>query len=704
MKHKWPQICLIGFLIALAALVAYWPALDNQFVDFDDPLYVTENAMLQRGLNFETIRWALTSKHAFNWHPLTWISLMFDFEFYRLRPMGYHLSNMLLHAFNAFLLCIVLTRMTRALWPSAFVAALFALHPLHVESVAWVSERKDVLSACFWMLVLWGYAHYAEKPGWVRYALVVGLLALGLMAKPMLVSLPLVLCWLDYWPLRRLTAGLRWKDGWNWKRAFWEKAPLLALAAVACVITFRVQHATGAVASLHQYPLLTRLANAVMAYQGYLLKMFWPTRLACLYPYRETFILHELFGAVLVLGMITALALWLYRRAPWLIVGWLWYLVALLPVIGLVQVGNQAMADRYAYLPLIGIYIMLAWSVRALARRYCMHACRWVRVILALLAAALLMLLGWGTWRQAGYWRDTVAVFERALAVTENNYLAHNNLANVLPGYGRLDEAVWHYAQALSIKPDYAEAHNNLGVALARRGNLEQAVYHYRQALRMRPDCAEVYVNLGTVFFNQGRLDEAVNLFAEAVRVNPFLANAHYNLGVVLAQNGMLPEAVGHYVAALEIKPDMVDAYGNLIRALLQYGEPGKAMIAFRAMARLYRRWLPAMTANLQVLAGYIDLSAVDRADLIALAEQLNPPAQATDPVFLEALGVAYAGIGRFDAALAVTRRAIALVGVSAADDAQKLLTMLGERMARYESRLPVWDNNIPATVPNALP
>ncbi len=682
---------VIGLALALAAAAAaaYLPALQAGFVDFDDPLYVTENAMLQRGVTLDTLRWMVTSKHAYNWHPVTWLSLLLDFELYRLRPAGYHATNILLHAFNAAMLFAVLWRLTRRRWASAMVAALFALHPLHVESVAWISERKDVLSTAFFLLTLWLHAGYARRPGPWRYLAVVGAYAVGLMAKPMLVSLPLLLLLLDGWPLRRL-GPVSWRrpgapPAW---RVLLEKAPLAALAAASCVVTYHVQSTTGAVGTFEQYPLPIRVANALVAYRDYLWQMVWPLRLACMYPYRLALPVGTVAAAAVLLGAVTALAAWAWRRAPYLAIGWAWYLISLVPVIGLVQVGNQAMADRYTYIPLIGIFLGATWGIAAAARWLFAGQAARRRAFAALAAAAvvLLALLGWRTWLQARTWKDTITVFEHALAVTERNFLAHNNLANVLPGHGRLDDAIRHYAMALRIRPDYAEAHNNIGVALARRGNLEEAIFHYRQALRLRPDCAETYVNLGTVLYGQQRYDEAIGLFLEAVRLNPYLANAHYNLGIVLAQKGLLAEAVSHFVAALEIRPDMLDAYTNLIQALVRCKEYGKAMIALRAAARLYRAWPPAFTGSLWLLATRADLGAAERAELIRLAEQLGDPARSRDPAFLDALGVAYAGAGRFDEARRAAQRAVALLGAAGADDQ---LDLVGQRLARYENLEP---------------
>ncbi len=689
---------LLGLALGLVVLALYAPTLGHGFVDFDDPLYVTENAMLQRGLTADTVRWAFTSNHAYNWHPVTWLSLMLDFELFRLNPAGYHATNLFLHALNSMLLFLVLARMTRRRWPSALTAALFALHPLHVESVAWVSERKDVLSTAWMLLTVWGYVRYVERPGPARCLAVGALYAVGLMAKPMLVSLPLVLLLLDAWPLRRIgagaareAAGIRRRLGPAIARVALEKAPLAILAAVSCVVTFHVQNTTGAVGSFTQYPLGIRVANALLATTTYLAHMVWPLRLACMYPYQLDLPAWKVLGAAAGMIAVTVVSASLWRRAPYLLVGWLWYLITLVPVIGLVQVGNQAMADRYTYIPLIGVFLMIAWGLADGVRR---AACKGplrsgLRAVASVASVLVLAWLGRATWRQVATWKDTVTVFEHAIEVTERNFLAHNNLANALPGRGRLDDAIYHYFRALQIKPDYAEAHNNLGVALAHRGSLEEAVFHYREALRLRPDCAETYVNLGTVLFNQGRLDEAIGLFAQAVRMQPFLANAHYNLGIALGQRGRLAEAVHHFVMALEIRPDMPDGYVNLIRTLAACGEYGKALIAFEAAVRLYRAWPPALNASLWLLAVERNVEADVRASLIRLAEQAGRPDRSQDPFFLDALGAAYAGAGRFPEAMDAARRAVALLGAANRMD---LVDLVGQRLSRYEAQQPYFE------------
>lgn len=680
--------------LLVATLAAYWPVLDCTFVDFDDPLYVSENAILQQGLNLNTIRWAFTSNHAYNWHPVTWLSLMLDFELYRLKPMGYHVTNLLLHMANTILVFWFLARVTRQIWPCALVAALFALHPLHVESVAWVSERKDVLSMFFMMLTLLAYARYAKRPQVVSYLLTLALYVIGLMAKPMLVSLPLLLLLLDYWPLQRIlpmadnAGGCKRTD---WRVLALEKLPFALLAAIVCVITFVVQHSTGAVGSFTQYPFGIRVANAILAYYYYLVNMAWPAHLACLYPYKLNVLLWSVALAGACLLIISALVLRQWRRAPYMVTGWLWYLVTLLPVIGLVQVGNQAMADRYTYIPLVGVFIMIAWGLPDLAGQLLqkMSGRRLALNVLAIIACGIVVFFGIMTWFQAGTWKDTISVFEHAIAVTENNFLAHNNLANVLPGSGRREDAIYHYTEALRIKPDYAEAHNNIGVALARQGRVDEAVAHYQEALRLRPDCAETYVNLGVLMHGSQSLDEAASLFVQALGINPFLANAHYNLAIVLMQKRMFPDAVNHYVAALEIRPDMPDAYNKLIVSLVACGEYGKAMIAFRAAINLYREWSPMLTHNLWVLATRRELGVTDRADLIRLAEQVGHPENSQDPAFLDSLGVAYAGAGRFQEAIAVASQAQFLMG---AENQSQMGALVAERLALYEKNAPYFE------------
>jgi len=487
---------IVSLFLTIATLAVYWQAGNHEFINYDDITYVTGNPHLQAGFSPEGIIWAFTSGYAGNWHPLTWISHILDIQLYGMDPGRHHLTNVLFHIGNTLLLFLVFRRMTGALWCSAFIAALFALHPLHVESVAWIAERKDVLSTFFWMLTMGAYAWYVERRGFLRYLLVLLFFILGLMAKPMLVTLPFVLLLLDYWPLSRFQFGHQNGNIVIQRksvviRLICEKIPLFALAAASCIVTLFAQQSGGAVCSFSAFPINIRIANALVSYVGYIVKMLWPHQLAVLYPHPGMLPWIQVIGACLLLVFIFILAFMALKRCPWLIVGWVWYIVTLVPVIGLVQVGSQAMADRYTYVPLIGIFIMIAFGVPEL-----MSGWRYRKIGLSTMAVACLLVLMATTWFQVRYWANSVTLFERALAVTENNYVLHSNLGVTLFSKGKVDEAIDHFHDAMRINPRYAKAHNNLGTALIHKGKVKKAIAHFREALRIRPGYSDAHDNL----------------------------------------------------------------------------------------------------------------------------------------------------------------------------------------------------------------
>jgi hypothetical protein len=504
-KYLVSGICLA---LALSTFVVYWQVLNHDFIDFDDGLYVTENKNIQAGLTFKAIKWAFTTNQAYNWHPLTWLSHILDCQLFGLRPTGHHFTNVLFHIVNTLLLFLVFRQMTANLWRSAFIAALFALHPLHVESVAWVSERKDVLSTFFWLLTMWFYIRYARWPQFVTYLPVMLTLALGLMAKQMLVTLPLVLLLLDYWPLQRFKFPPQKRRKGVFKPAsfsscFVEKLPLLALSVIASIIVFLVQSKVALVRSTLQIPVGYRIANALIAYGKYILKMFWPATLGILYPHPLTDIsLWLTFAAGLLLLCISIVVVRFYRTCPWLIVGWLWYLGTLVPVIGLVQVGLQAMADRYTYIPLIGLFLIITWTIADLLPQI-----KYKNTILTAGALSVLSALSVLTYLQLSYWKDSIALFEHTVAVTKNNDILHYNLGLLFVQKGRTDDAIEHWSQAVKIKPDQPTIHKNLAILLARQGKIDQAIEHYRQVLKYRADDKAAYKDLQTLISIRGKSD-----------------------------------------------------------------------------------------------------------------------------------------------------------------------------------------------------
>ena len=441
----------LALLVALLTGAAYLPTFGNGFVNLDDPLYVTANPWVRQGITRAGLAWALAANVANNWHPLTLFSHLLDVQLFGLAAAGHHGTSLLLHAANSLLLFRVLRRMTGATWRSAAVAALFAVHPAHVESVAWVAERKDVLSALFWILAMGAWGEYARRPSWRRYALVVLLMALGLAAKPMVVTLPFALLLLDVWPLER--------RGLGWRRLIAEKLPLLALSALSSLVTLRYQQTSLVPLDVLPWPL--RLANAAVSYASYLGKILLPRHLAVFYPIPLAFPAWQTAGAALLIVIITGLALWSWRRAPWLLIGWLWFLGTLVPVIGLVQVGRQAMADRYLYIPSIGLFLALVWGISELLRDR--------RALLAALSTVVLLALATGTWVQTGTWRDSVTLYRHALAVTRDNYVAHVGLAKALAARRDWSGAVEQYRQALALRPEFQEARRGLEAALRAR-------------------------------------------------------------------------------------------------------------------------------------------------------------------------------------------------------------------------------------------
>jgi tetratricopeptide (TPR) repeat protein len=508
----------LALALAAATLAVYWGALSHDFTIWDDDIYVTANPYVQTGLNARSITWALNIGYAANWHPLTWISHMADVQFYGQKPMGHHLTSVLLHIANVLLIFWILTRMTGAVWKSAFVAALFALHPLHVESVAWVSERKDVLSTFFGLLTILAYVRYADRPEPRRYLPVVAVFSLSLMSKPMLVTLPVVLLLLDYWPLRRMQGIgplLR------------EKAPLFALSLASGIITIIAQRSAGAVASTLDCPLTVRLGNAVLSYVKYLMQMIWPRDLVIDYPYTQSLPVWQVASAAAFLVAVTALVIVYRARQRYLLVGWLWYVVTLVPVIGLLQVGDQSKADRYTYVPLIGVFVMVSWGMsEAVARS------RAASRIAPVLGLAALVALGVSAGRQAEYWRDSIALFEHTLSITPDNPVIQNDLGSALASSNRLGEAVEHCREALRLNPDYAKAHYNLAYCLRRQGDIEGAIAHYTAAIQADPRHAKAHNDLAVVCLELGRFDEAIDHCIEAIAIRPDYAAAHGTLSM----------------------------------------------------------------------------------------------------------------------------------------------------------------------------
>ena len=517
------RLLTVGICIALVTLVwlVFGQTLWHDVINYDDPRYVYENTRITNGLSLEGICWAFTHIHSMNWHPLTTISHMLDCQFYGVKAGWHHFTNVLLHTIAVILLFLALRGMTGALWRSAFVAAVFAIHPLRVESVAWIAERKDVLSGVFFMLTLLAYAHYVRLPSLGRYLLVAFVFACGLMSKPMLVTLPFVLLLLDYWPLDRIRGQL-------WTRVL-EKTPLIALSVGSSLATFVAQK--GAVGWTEELPILERIHNAIVSYVLYIWQMFWPINLAVFYPHPENRLpLWQIISAALLLVCATAAAIVVRKRRPYFLTGWFWYLGMLVPVIGLVQVGWQGHADRYTYLPQIGLYVAVAWGLADLTALW-----RHQRTIISAAAILVITLLSACAWAQTSYWRDSETLFKHALAVTTNNDVAENNLGIVFLGQGRVDEAISLLQAAVDLRPDNSPAHENLAKALLQKGEVSNALIHYHKLLELQPDNIEVHNIVGTVLVQQRRVREGVEEWQKVVVIQPDNGNALSNLAWIYA-------------------------------------------------------------------------------------------------------------------------------------------------------------------------
>jgi tetratricopeptide (TPR) repeat protein len=552
--------------------IVFGQTLWHDFINYDDPRYVYENTKITGGLSLSGIAWAFTHIHSMNWHPLTTISHMLDCQLYGLKAGAHHFTNVLLHSIAAILLFLTLQYMTGAFWRSAFVAAVFAIHPLRVESVAWIAERKDVLSGVFFMLTLLAYVHYARAPSIGRYLMVVFGFALGLMSKPMLVTLPFVLLLLDYWPLERIR-----EEGSNVGRQLFklavEKIPLIVLSAVSSVVTFVAQK--GAVGETEQLSVLARINNAVVSYVAYIWQMLWPMRLAVFYPHPQNrLLLWEIISSFLLLLCITVATIALRKQRPYLITGWLWYVGMLVPVIGLVQVGWQGRADRYTYLPQIGLYIAVTWAVADLTALW-----RHQRTVLTTAAILTICALSWRAWTQTRYWRDSETLFRHALAVTTNNDVAENNLGIVFLRQGKLDDAISLLQAAVALRPDNSPAHENLAKALLQKGEVTEALSHYRKLLELQPDNIEVHNIVGTVLIQQGRLRDGVEEWQKVLAIQPDNGNALSNLAWVFATSPDDPLRDGK--KAVQLAEDAMRISGRRIPIIFRtlaaaYAESGE--------------------------------------------------------------------------------------------------------------------------------
>ena len=622
---------LVCIFLVIATFIVYEQVRTFEYINYDDNEYIVENQVLAKGLTWENVIWAFTDSIDVSnyWHPLAWISHLIDVELYGMNLGGHHLTNLIFHILNTVLLFIVFKRMTGCIWRSGFIAALFAFHPLHVESVAWLAERKDVMSGFFWMLTLWFYCRYAALPGLKRYLPVFLFFIMGLMSKPMVVTLPFVMLLLDFWPLGRFDAGRSIQDGKGQNRLplfklILEKVPLFIMTLLVSIATFLTQHQAGVVETLENLSFADRVANSMVSYVGYIEKMFWPVNLAFVYPHPGAIPVYQWAGAGLLLLMITFFSIYYRKSYPWVAVGWFWYLGVLFPVNGLVVIGPHTMADRYTYLPLIGLSIIVAWTIPVFVQQR-----KYGKQILITTAVVIVSILLVATWKTAGYWKNTVTVCERALAVTKNNYVAHNNLGFVFEEQGRLGEAFKHYSAAFRIKPEndkvrnnlgsilvklgrpndvvrlYTEAlkarpdqagmHYRLGVALGSIDRTDEAVIHYRKALQLEPAVADPYLRLGDYFLGSSRVKEAIYNYKEALKIDPEHVEAHNSLAIVLTRAGKLSEALDHGRHALRLNPDDAEIHNNMGIILAMHGRTDEAVAYLQKALKLKPGYHDAM-------------------------------------------------------------------------------------------------------------
>jgi protein O-mannosyl-transferase len=555
------QVLIIYVVLAAITLAVFWQVNQFDFISLDDSVYIKENTYIQSGITLEGISWAFSTTYAEFWHPLTWLSLMLDYQLFGLNAGGYHMNNLILHILSTLLLFWLFNRMTKAVWKSAFIAALFALHPMHVESVTWISERKDVLSAFFWMLTLCLYVYYTEKPLIRRYIPVLFSFACALMSKSIVVTLPMIMILLDYWPLSRCRIGIDSKKNnliiWQLK----EKMPFFILSAVFSVITLFAQP------SVKNIPLSYRLANAPVAFMTYLEKTFWPHDLAIFYPFSAQIPAWQVIGTSLLIIAITFVVIVMVKRLPYLFVGWMWYAIIILPVIGIIQIGNHSMADRYHYIPSVGIAVMLAWGIPSLIK-----STEARKKLLFPAGIIFLTIMAFLTWHQCGYWENNIKLFSHALQVTKDNYLAHYSFGIALVYAGKNEEALEHCNKAIRIKPDYANAYIGRGFVSYNTGQYEQALEDLNVAIRLQPNNANTYLNKGITYNKLRQFHMAIESYNKAIQIQPGRADFYNGRGKTYDTLNKYQLAIEDYNTAIRLKPDFAETYNNRGFAYLRQG------------------------------------------------------------------------------------------------------------------------------------
>jgi len=672
------KVAAASVVIVILVWFVFGQTARHEFVNFDDESYVYANPVISHGLSAASIGWAFTHALSHNWHPLTALSHMLDCQLFDLKPGGHHVTNVLFHALSAILLLIALLQMTGAFWRSAFVATVFAIHPLHVESVAWVAERKDVLSAFFFMLTLIAYAAYSRRPSLSRYLPVAALFACGLLSKPMLVTVPLILLLLDYWPLRRFERG-----DVTLSRLLVEKAPLLVMAAAVGVVTIFIQrHGIG----YEQIAVPWRIGNAVVSGGIYLWQTIWPVDLAVFYPRLGAKLpAWQIAVAFVPLAGISIAALMFRQARPYLFCGWFWFVVMLLPVIGLIQVGNQAHADRYMYLPQIGLALAVVWGAEELSRPW------QARRLVGSASAILIGLLVWRASVQTTFWHNSHSLWEHTLAVTTNNDLAHERLASALLDEKRTDEAVVQAELSLSIKSANADAENDLGAALSRRGQPGEALKHFHNALQLDPGLSTIHYNIANALAATGATTEAIAEYEKQLEINPDFAEADNNLSLLLLRMGKIGEAQTHIARALELKPNYAEAHNNLAIVLSQSGRIEEAIMQWKKTLSIEADNLDANANLAWVLATSPSDMVRNGSAALAHAERALNLSHQTDPRIWRLVAVAQAELGNFDAAIEAAQKGLRLAGEQGNTQLQQTLAA---NLQSFRARLPIRDSS----------
>jgi tetratricopeptide (TPR) repeat protein len=679
------SVVLIYVFLVLVVVAAYEPLRHNDFITYDDPVYVTQNPHITGGIGWQSIRWAFTNTHFYMWHPLTSLSHMLDCELFGLKPFGHHLTSLLIHIVNTLLLFWILKKTTGSLWPSAFAAAVFGLHPLQVESVVWAAERKTVISGLFWMLTIAAYIHYAARPCTGRYLLVFFVFALCIMTKPVVVTLPFVLLLLDYWPLSRIkdgskvmekrqSAAISYQPS-SLRKLIIEKIPLFGLSVLLSVITFVVQQKGGSVLEMERLSFKWRIANALVSYIRYLEKMVYPQDLAIFYPHpANTLPPWEAVVSVIVLAAVSAAVIYGAWRHRYLVTGWLWYLGTLVPVLGLIQSGSQAMADRYAYLPLIGICIMLAWGADEIIGRWQYRKIA-PGISAAILCAAMIIL----TRTQISYWKDNLTLFTHALAVTRDNSIMLNSLGCALFENNQDNEAIEKFNRALRINPKFSVARCNLAKVFLKQGKISEAIASFNEALRVNPDLPDVY-NLGAAYAKSGRPEPAISNYNKALGLNPDYPEAHYGLALILTEQGRYDSAIEHFKKALQTKPNWPEVYDKLGQAYLLIKEYNRAVDCWTRAIKLAPDLVEAYNNLGWVLATVEKNELRNPAQAVKFAQKACELSKNSNPNILDTLAVAYAADGKFAQAIETAQRAINLCQASGkkelADDIRKKLQL----------------------------